>query len=307
MTAPTLPLLSLATLALPVWFAWDPLLSYFTAAVLLVLGLAIAIKKAPPQASVLEKLILCGPVFLAMPMAVFGTEHFLFPTSIGQMVPAWIPAHIFWVYLVGTCLFLGGLSIVVQKYAWLSAGLFGVMMLLFELLMNIPGAVATPHDRFAWVFVFRETSFGAGALAFAATQTRQWKANGTHWIISAARVEFGVAVIFYAVQQFLHPECVPAIPLQLVTPASIPGHLLWPYLTGIVYVIAGVGLILNRKARLAAAGIGLWVLFIVIMVYVPIMVQKPDIGTGLNYLTDTLVFSGAALCLAGSLREPSAP
>jgi hypothetical protein len=38
-------------LALPAWFSWDPLLSYFVAAFLLVLGVGIVIKPAPPLAS----------------------------------------------------------------------------------------------------------------------------------------------------------------------------------------------------------------------------------------------------------------
>src|ERR1700722_2990276 len=45
--------------ALPVWFSWNPLLSYVTAVLLLVVGVRPAIKKAPPQAEWLEKIILC--------------------------------------------------------------------------------------------------------------------------------------------------------------------------------------------------------------------------------------------------------
>src|SRR5580704_3866953 len=61
--------------ALPVSFSWDPLLPYFTAVLLLAVGLSVAITKAQPKANVLDKIILCGPLFIAMPMAVFGTEH----------------------------------------------------------------------------------------------------------------------------------------------------------------------------------------------------------------------------------------
>jgi hypothetical protein len=43
--SPTLPL------ALPAWFSWDPLLSYFAAAILLVLGVGIVIKQAPRLAN----------------------------------------------------------------------------------------------------------------------------------------------------------------------------------------------------------------------------------------------------------------
>ena len=114
---------NLAAWALPVWFAWDPLLCYFAAVFLLAVGVMIALKNAPPQVHGLDKVILCGPVFIAMPMAVFATEHFLDPPGVGRQIPAWIPAHVFWVYLVGPCMTLGALGIVFQKDAGLAAGL----------------------------------------------------------------------------------------------------------------------------------------------------------------------------------------
>jgi uncharacterized membrane protein len=306
MAITTLPRVFLATLGLPVWFSWDPLLSYFAAAFLLALGVSVALKKAPRQANALDKIIRCGPAFIAMPMGVFGTEHFLFPTFIGRLVPAWIPAHTFWVYWVGTCLILGALSIVVQRHAELSAGLFGVMLLLFELLIHIPNVVAAPRNRFLWAVALRDLTFSGGALSFAATQTSGWKTKGTHWLVSLARVVIGVAVLFFAVEHFLHPEFAPGVPLEQLTPTSIPAHFLWSYLTGAVYVVAGLCLITNKKGRLGATWIGLLVLFLVFIVYVPIMVQNGDIGNGLNPAADTLMLSGAALCLAGSQREEPA-
>jgi uncharacterized membrane protein len=292
----------LATWALPVWISWNPLLPYFTAVVLLAIGLPKAIRNAPSQLNVLAKIILCGPVFVGVPMVVFGEEHYLLPAEIGGFIPAWIPAHTFWLYFVGTCLILGGLSIVARKYAALSAGLFGVMLLCFELLMDIPAVVATPHDRLTLSLMFREFSFSAGALAFAAMWTQQWKAKGTHWLTFAARMVIGTVLIFFAGEFFLHPELLPGVPLEQLTPRFIPAGLLWGYLTGVVFVVAGVCLLINRKACLAAAWLGVFVLFTVIVFCVPYMVQK-GYGIGaLNVPLDTLMFSGAILCLAGSLR-----
>jgi uncharacterized membrane protein len=293
--------------ALPAWFSWNPLLPYVTAVLLLVVGVSIAIKKAPPLANWLDTIIPCGPVFIAMPMVVFGMDHYFFPAEIGRIIPAWIPAHTFWVYFVGTCLILGGLSIVFQKYAGLSAGLFGIMLLCFEVLMNIPGVVAVPHNRIIWSLAVREFSFSWGALSFAAMHTQEWRTKGTHWLISVARIVLGIALIFFAVEYFLHPELLPGIPLEQLTPNFIPAHLLWGYLTSVVYVIAGVCLLINKKVRLAATWVGLFVLFAVIFFCVPFMLQYgSDIGKGLNVPADTLVLSGGMLCLAGSLREKSA-
>ena len=78
------------------------------------------------------------------------------------------------------------------------------------------------------------------------------------------------------------------------------------YPTGVVYVIGGVSLLINRRARLAATWIGLFVLLLVILFNVPLMVQYgSDIVKGLNFPVDTLMLSGGMLCLAGSLRERS--
>ena len=293
-------------LALPAWFSWNPLLSYVAAVLLLVVGVSIAIKKAPPLANWLDKIVLCGPVFIAVPMVVFGLDHYFFPAAISQIIPAWIPAHTFWVYFVGTCLILGGLSIVFQKYAGVSAGLFGVMLLCFEALMNIPGVAALPHSRLIWTLCVREFSFSWGALSLAAMHTQKWRTKGTHWLISVARMVLGIALVFFAVQHFLHPGLLPGVPLEQLAPNFIPAPLLWGYLTSAIYGVAGVCLLINKKARLAATYAGAFVLFAVIFLNVPYMLQFPsDIGKGLNVPADTLLFSGALLCLAASLREKS--
>ena len=298
--------------ALPAWFSLNPLLSYFTAVVLLVIGVAIAIKKAPPQTDWQEKIILCGPVFIAAPMGVFGLDHYFFPAGVASIIPPWIPFHMFWVYFVGTCLILGGISIAFQKYAWLAAGLFGIMLLCFEATMNIPGVVKVgfgklPNSLLIWTLCVREFSFSLGALSFAAMHTQNRRTKGTHSVITVARIVLGIALTFFGVLYFRRPELLPGVPLLQLTPDFIPAHLLWGYLTGVIYVVGGVCLLINQKARLAATWVGLFVLFGVIFLSVPYMLQyASDINRGLNVPADNLMFCGALLCLAGSLREKSA-
>lgn len=293
-----------ATWTLPFWFAWDPLLPYLTATILLVLGVRIAINNASQQTRRLDKIVLFGPVFIGLPMAVFGIEHFLDPQGVSQTIPAWIPGHMFWVYFVGACLVVGGLSSVLHRYAWLSAGSFGVMLLCFEVLMEIFRVVANPHNQIAWAVAIRDFSFSWGALSFTATHTEEWRTQGTHWLITLARVFFGISIILFAVEYVLHPALLPGIPLRQLTPTFIPGHSLLGYLTSVVYVIAAVCFLINKYARLATALIGWFVLFVVIIFCAPIMVQHgSDIGRGLNVPIDTLLLSGCTLCLAASLRE----
>ncbi|HXB54080.1 MAG TPA: hypothetical protein VN461_04805 [Vicinamibacteria bacterium] len=307
MSFTTLSLLYLALLGLPLWLSWDPLAPYFAAVFLLALGVSIATKKAPPHANALDKIILCGPVFIAMPMAVFGIDHYLDPIGVGRIIPAWIPAHAFWVYLVGTCLILGGLSIVVQKNAGLSAGLFGVMLLCFEILMHVPSVVAAPLNHLRWALALRDLSFSCGALAFAATHPQDWWTRGAHRLISPARMVIGIVLTFFAAEYLLHPAFLPGVPGGELTPNLVPGHSVWGYLTGLVYLVAGICLLINKAARLAATWSGLFVLLAAILFCVPFLVQQGfDVGSGLNVPVDNLLFSGALLCLAGSQRDTPA-
>jgi hypothetical protein len=40
-------------------------------------------------------------MFFAVPLAVFGAEHFASAKSIMLLVPSWIPGPLFWTYFVG--------------------------------------------------------------------------------------------------------------------------------------------------------------------------------------------------------------
>jgi uncharacterized membrane protein YphA (DoxX/SURF4 family) len=88
-----------------------------------------------------------------------------------------------------------------------------------------------------------------------------------------------------------------------LTPNFIPGRLLWGYLTGVVYVVAGIALLINKKERLAATSLGIFTFFAVIAFCVPYGFQHGSEIAGLNVPVDTLLMSGALLCLAGSLSE----
>ena len=68
-------------------------------------------------------------------------------------------------------------------------------------------------------------------------------------------------------------------------------------------LICGVSLLVNRKVRLAATVLGIAALAVVIIVYLPLLVARPLDLDALNYILDTLLFSGCALALAGALPK----
>ena len=297
--------LTLAAFSIPGPVFWP----YFAGVALLAIGVPIILKNEVPQADGLDKFMPFGRLFYAVPMAVFAGEHFTVGQFMAPMIPSWIPAHLFWTYFVGVALVAAALSMVVKKYSQLAATLLGIMIFLFVVLLHIPRVVGNPRDRIAWAVAVRDLSFSGGAFAFAGAQSKPASPGKTKPpLITLARYFIAVAALFFGIEHFLHPDFAPGVPLEKTTPTWIPLHLFWAYLAGAVLLATGASLLINKQSRLAATYLGLTILLIVLVIYLPILISMPsDIGQGLNYFVDTLLFSGTALLLADALPKENHP
>jgi len=218
---------------------------------------------------------------------------------IASLVPAWIPWHVFWAYFVGACFIAAALSLVTGIQVRLSASLLALTFFLFVVLMDAPGWARNPQNRFALALAFRELSFSGGPLALAASLTEPGRKRRI--LATIARYFIAIPVLFYSFEQFLHADHVPAVPLQMVTPERIVGHMFWTYLAAVVSAIAGILLLVGKKTRAAAAWLGLTVLLVVLVVYVPIAIVDQNRLEGFNYMADTLMFCGTILLLARAM------
>lgn len=289
----------IALVAIPSQVIW----SYFSFTAILAIGLAtIFLRGYWQKARGLDKLILFGPLFYAAPLAGFGTEHFTLATVIASIIPAWIPWHMFWAYFVGACFIAAALSMVTRIQARLAASFVALTFFLFVVLMDAPAWAHDPKSRFALALTLRELSFGAGALAFAASLGGEWSNRRVRLPATVARYCIAISALFYSLEQFLHGNYVPGVPLNRLTPTWIFGHAIWTYVAAIGYAITGVLLLAGRKTRAAATWLGITVLFAELVVYVPIgIVDRASLGNGFNYLSDTLMFCGAVFLLAGAM------
>ena len=289
----------LAFLTIPSQVIW----SYSVGGVVFAIGLATIFLRGDWQkARGLDKLILLGPIFYAAPLAAFGTEHFTLTKGIGSIIPAWIPWHLFWVYFVGACFIAAALSMVTGIQARLAASLVALTFFLFVALMHFPNWLRQPHNRFALAVALREISFSGGALALAASLSARSREGDKHVLATIARYFVAIPVLFFSLEQFLHGDHVPGIPLPAMTPTYVFGHAIWTYVTAAVYAVAGILLLIGKKTRAAATALGLTVLFVELVVYVPIaVVERASLNNGLNYFADTLMFCGALLMLARAM------
>jgi uncharacterized membrane protein len=255
------------------------------------------------RASGLDKIVVLSNLCFAIPLAVFGALHLSAAQGLMTMVPAYMPWRLFWAYFVGIALLAASLSIATKIQVRWSGLLFGCMMFLFVAMMDLPGALADPHNRINWVLLLRELSFGAGGwiLAGDALATRDGLGGK---LITVGRIVIGITAIFYGVEHFLYPANVPGVPLEKLIPAWIPGHMLISYATGVILLVAGVCILLAKKTRMAATYLGTWVVLLVLFIYGPILIAalanpSTDVKVeGINYFADTLLFAGVILALA---------
>jgi uncharacterized membrane protein len=283
------------------WIPGNVFWPYLAGIAILAMGI-FADGKEALHAHGIDKILTLGPLFFALPMAVFVTQHFTEAKAVATLVPSWIPGQLFWKYFVGTALVAASASIVVRKHARLAAILLAIMLVLFVLLLHVPSIIADPKNLIAWAIALRDVAFSAGAMAFAGAQTENFRYQGANWLRNLARVFLSVANIFFGAEHFLHPEFMPAVDFDRSMPTWIPVRMFWSYFAGTAFLIAGTSLIVNQKTRLAATWLGIVVLLLVLFVYLPILLANPfDIENGLDFFVSTLAFSGVALLVAKAM------
>ncbi len=264
-----------------------------------------ALRKDIADTRGLDKVIALSNLCLAMPLAVFGAEHFAAAKGIMQIVPSFMPWPLFWTYFVGLALLAASLSIATKIQAGWAGLLFGIMMFLFVAMMDIPGTIAKPHDRFNWALTLRELSFGSGGWCFAGLAF-DGRAQGKSKLVTIARIVIGIGAMVYGVEHFLHPINVPGVPLAKVMPEWIPMRSLIGYVTGAMLIVGGACMLVAKKTRMAATYLGAWITLLVLVIYGPILIASlldpsTDVKVeGINYFFDTLLYAGTVLALANA-------
>jgi len=270
----------------------------------LIAGLALAWPRFR-AASGMAKIVVLGPAFEAVSLAVFAAEHFLAARQLMSIVPRWLPGSLFWTYFVGEALLAAAISFMAWRYVRWSATLLAVLFLLIVANVDLPNVPPHVHERLFWTLTAREMAFGGGAMVLAGSTWGVGTGIGAA-LMRIGRVIVGTTMIFYAIEHFLFPLYVPGVPLGKMTPAWVPAPAVLAYLVGAVLLLAGFGLLMRRTVFWAAAGSGAVLVLLTAFFYVPIMVMEirsPLAVEGINYVGDTLLFAATALLTGFGARN----
>src|ERR1044072_191230 len=84
--------------------------------VLLIIGL-VAAKNDIAHARALDRIVALTNLCVAIPLAVFGAEHFSLGKSMIGLVPPYMPARLAWIYGVGVALIVAAVRIAPRAHA----------------------------------------------------------------------------------------------------------------------------------------------------------------------------------------------
>ncbi|WP_263383731.1 hypothetical protein [Granulicella arctica] len=95
-------------------------------------------------------LLYLGRSLFAMSLAVFGVQHLLYGPFVAGLIPAWMPAHLFWAYFVGIAFLAAALAIASKVYAGWAATSLGAMFLLWVVMLHGPRVAAAHRNSDEW-------------------------------------------------------------------------------------------------------------------------------------------------------------
>lgn len=251
-----------------------------------------------------------GRIFFAVGVAGIGVQHFVFSDFIPVMVawcPSWIPLRELWVYLVGALLVASGVLMVFGKWKRSAASLSGLVFLAFLLFLHIPHNIISGVSGIGGCTVaFKEFAFSGSAFVVAGSIPRSEsdRASGfsgvEEFFVSVSKYPLAIMVAVFGADHFIYTSYI-----RTLVPSWIPGNVFWTYFAGIALIAAGVGIIINVKARLAATLLGAMLLTWVIILHIPRALADPygRLGNEWTSAFEALAFSGVAFIMGKELPK----
>ncbi len=237
-----------------------------------------------------------GWISLALSLLGLGTLGFItsdFALN-WQPVPASVPGRTTLAYVTAALLWALGAGLLFDRYKYAFAIATAVVFLVWAVLLHGPGVVADPLSVLPWLGFTERLQVAAGALMLAAAQVPGTSFAG--WGMLVGRVAFGVCLPIFGLSHWAYPQFTADM-----IPGFIPAHLFWAYFTGGCHIAAGIAIVTNVLARVAAILFAAMVSGFVLLLHLPRVIGDPGSRTEWTMIVIALTMTGAAWCLAGCL------
>jgi uncharacterized membrane protein YphA (DoxX/SURF4 family) len=223
-------------------------------------------------------------------------------------LPSWVPATPAWACLVGVVLVVLGLAILSGRRTRPASSLLGAMILLDVVLLYAPQMVWNPgidHPflrGFMWTNPLKALALVGGAAMIAALpgEDRPLAALVRRFARLGPLGAWFLAIFLFVcgTQHFAYADFVTSL-----VPAWIPAPRFWTYFAGVALMAGGVGILVPRTSRLAAALSALMIFLWVLLLHIPRALAGPNHANETAGVFEALALSGVALIVAGT-RAP---
>jgi uncharacterized membrane protein len=212
-----------------------------------------------------------GEMLFGIPWIVFGVQHFMYADFVRELVPAYMPVRIFWVYLTGVAMIAAGISFIIRRQVQLAAFLLACMLLLFILMLHPLLLVKEPQVGIHWTRVMQDTAIMGAALGLAILWGRRTDREGSSPLWGAAgaaiaRYCYALPLMVLGAQHFAHNAFVTA-----KVPDYFPVQHVFDYLIGTLLIVAAYGILFTANVHWTATRLGVILLLLLLLYHIPVL------------------------------------
>jgi uncharacterized membrane protein len=253
------------------------------------------------------RLIGPGHLLLALSMAGLGILSLIYHDYAmnWQPVPAWVPWHTVLASASGALLLLGGVGLLLEPLASISALVLTLFMLSWVVLLRLPPLLAAPSVELYWLGLGETVVLMTGCLSLYALLSS--RANGMGRGLIAG--ESGQRIALYLLAVALPPiglsHFVYSDATADLVPAWLPLRHGWAYLTGTGHIAAGLAILFGIVPRVATVLEAVMMSVFTLLVWAPRVVTDPTSRFNWTALGVSAALSACAAIVARSIRAPA--
>jgi uncharacterized membrane protein len=240
--------------------------------------------------------------FYGLAAIVLGVPAFVFGRfgAMGLALPAAMASRPLAMVVAGI-LILAGFALNVRRTAAAAALVLAAFFGLRVLAVEIPRAFTQPGVWVTWEVIAEPLAMALGALlAFLLVRDRHGgRAARMAWIVPRL---FGACLVVFGTSEFVYA----AFTAGFVPAWLPPSQSFWVWVTGACQIAAGLALVGNIQARLAAILLTILYLVFALIVHPPRVLADPGAVGAWAENGVNLVLAGAAWVLAAWLGRPQA-